>query len=133
MASGAQQEIGQPERHRVGEHWSGANPVPTVQKFIEHLDQEKHERDKRIDEENLAKKEKAQRQKEQESRGEKPEDTQNGEFVKHKPREISQAKIRNVTDPTTGKEIGVEDQDEDSMETVKNPRVWASEITYVKH
>ena len=133
MASGAQQGIGEPERHRVGEHWSGANPVPTVQKFIEHLDQEKHERDKRIDEENQAKKEKSRRQKEQESKGEKPEDTQNGDFVKHKPREISQAKIRNVTDPTTGKEIGVEDQDEESMETVKNPKVCAPEIKYVRH
>ena len=40
-----------------------------------------------------------------------------------RPREVSQAKVRTVTDPTTGKDIGVEDQDETSMETVKNPTV----------
>ena len=124
MASGAQREPGEPTRHRVGEHWSGANPVPTVQKFIEHLDEEKKERDQRIDDENQAKKQEVASKKEKEKRGEDPNETQNnGDVMKHKPREVSQAKIRTVTDPTTGKEIGVEDQDETSMEEVKNPTV----------
>jgi hypothetical protein len=130
MASGPQ-EIGEPQRHRVGEHWSGANPVPTVQKFIESLDHEKKERDRRIDGENQAKKEEQRRKKEQESKGEKPDDTQNGDVMTHKPREVSQAKMRTVTDPTTGKDIGVEDQDEDSMDTVKNPRVCASAMLHM--
>ncbi|KAJ5304929.1 uncharacterized protein N7443_004589 [Penicillium atrosanguineum] len=122
MASGAQREPGEPTRHRVGEHWSGANPVPTVQKFIEHLDEEKKERDKRIDDENQVKKEEAAKKKDMERRGEDPNEAQNnGDVNKHKPREVSQAKIRTVTDPTTGKDIGVEDQDETSMEAVKNP------------
>lgn len=133
MASGAQQQPGEPTRHHVGEHWSGANPVPTVQKFIEHLDEEKKERDKRIDDENQAKtqakKEEDARKKEKERRGEDPNETDStGEVSKHKPREVSQAKIRTVTDPTTGKDIGVEDQDEESMETVKNPMVRISGI-----
>lgn len=124
MASGAQREPGEPTHHRVGEHWSGANPVPTVQKFIEHLDEEKKDRDKRIDDENLAKKQEDAIKKKKEKRGEDPNETQNnGEIMKHKPREVSKAKIRTVTDPTTGKDIGVEDQDETSMEAVKNPTV----------
>jgi sRNA-binding protein len=115
-------------RHHVGEHWSGANPVPTVQKFMQHLDEEKKERDQRIDAEtqakNKARTEEAARKKEKERRGEDPNETDNtGDVNEHKPREVSQAKIRTVTDPTTGKDIGVEDQDEDSMETVKNPTV----------
>jgi len=125
MASGAQ-EYGEPQKHKVGEHWSGTNKVPTVGKFIQHLDREKKERDKRIDQENVAKEEKTQRQNEQKRRGEQPEGTQNGDAEEHKPREVSQAKVRTVTDPTTGKDIGVEDQDEESMATVNDPKVCPS-------
>ncbi|OQE23139.1 hypothetical protein PENSTE_c009G00780 [Penicillium steckii] len=107
------QKTESPQRHRVGEHWSGANPVPTVQKFVEHLDKEKKERDRRIDEENKEKQEREQRIAEF---GEGQEDVST-----HKAREVSKAKTRMVTDPTTGREIGVEDQDEESMEAVKNP------------
>lgn len=106
-----------PQRHRVGEHWSGANPVPTVQKFVEHLDKEKKERDIRIDEENKAKQE---RQRKIQEHG---HDEDQGDVSAHKAREVSQAKTRMVTDPTTGREIGVEDQDETSMDAVINPTV----------
>lgn len=106
-----------PQRHRVGEHWSGANPVPTVQKFVENLDREKKERDRRIDEEKKSKQERERRIKEL------GEDDTQGDVSAHKAREVSQAKSRMVTDPTTGREIGVEDQDETSMEAVKNPTV----------
>ncbi|KAJ5923567.1 hypothetical protein N7454_008812 [Penicillium verhagenii] len=112
--------IGSPQRHRVGEHWSGANPVPTVQKFIEHLDEEKKDRDLRIDEEKRRKAERSRQQQWEDTRGKQHSKGQ-GDAVAHKAREVSQAKVRTVTDPTTGKEIGVEDQDETSMETVKNP------------
>ena len=111
-----------PERHRFGEHWSGANPVPTVQKFIENLDHEKKERDRRIDEENKQKQLKAKQKQWEDTRG-KQHHVDQSDVVAHKAREVSKAKMRNVTDPTTGKEIGVEDQDESSMEAVKNPMV----------
>ncbi|KAJ6189310.1 hypothetical protein N7519_004218 [Penicillium mononematosum] len=55
MATGQQSKA--PQSHRVGEHWSGANPIPTISHFMEHIDAEKKERDRRIDEENRAKKE----------------------------------------------------------------------------
>ena len=119
MATGGHSQT--PQTHRVGEHWSGANPIPTIRHFMEHIDAEKKERDQRIDEENRIKKEQAARSKAQEKAGEKPEEE--GDAVAHKAREVSQAKMRTVTDPTTGKDIGVEDQDETSMEAVKNPMV----------
>lgn len=106
-----------PQQQRVGGHWSGANPVPTVQHFVEHLDREKKERDLRIDEERREKEAKAAEAKASGQDGEQ------SDVLTHKVREVSKYKMRNVTDPTTGKEIGVEDQDESSMEAVKDPKV----------
>lgn len=104
------------QQHRVGEHWSAANPVPTIQKFMQHLETEKEER-KAHEEEINAKEQQTRREKE--SRGEKLED----EATAHKNRTIPKGKTRMVTDPTTGKDIEVEDLDEESMEVVKNPTV----------
>jgi hypothetical protein len=89
---------------------------------MEHIDAEKKERDRRIDRENRIRKEEAAHKKEAENSEDQPE-AADGDVVAHKAREVSQAKVRTVTDPTTGKDIGVEDQDETSMETVKNPMV----------
>ncbi|CAI7645598.1 unnamed protein product [Penicillium glandicola] len=121
MATGQQSKS--PQTRRVGEHWSGANPIPTINHFLEHVDAEKKERDRRIDEENKVKKERDARAKAEKKYGGQQEqaDQKDGDIVAHKPREVSQAKMRTVTDPTTGKDIGVEDQDETSMENVKNP------------
>lgn len=105
-----------PKQHRVGEHWSAANPVPTIQKFMQHLDTEKRERE--AHEVEITRKQEDQRR-EKEALGEKPED----ETAAHKNREIPKGKTRMVTDPITGRDIEVEDQDEDSMEPVKNPTV----------
>ncbi|KAJ5544269.1 hypothetical protein N7513_007080 [Penicillium frequentans] len=104
----------------MGEHWSGANPVPTVQKYVERLDNEKKDRDLRIDEENRQKLEREKNNQWHDTHGEKHDEGQE-DAVAHKAREVSKAKMRTVTDPTTGKDIGVEDQDETSMEAVKNP------------
>ena len=115
-----------PQTHRIGEHWSGANPVPTVQKFVEHLDNEKKERDRRIDQDKKLRDELANQQKTstgEQKPGDGKSDQKQGDVVEHKARKVEQDKIRTVTDPTTGKEIGVEDQDESSMEAVKNPMV----------
>ncbi|PYH87427.1 C2 domain protein [Aspergillus ellipticus CBS 707.79] len=95
-----------PRTHRVGEHWSGANPVPTIGRFLERLEVDKQER-KEHEEALLA------RKKEREDRGEE---------IPHKPRKTT-GKTRMVTDPTTGSEIEVEDLDEDSMDAVKDPKL----------
>lgn len=131
MATG--QDSKTPQTRRVGEHWSGANPIPTIHHFMEHIDAEKKERDRRIDEENRVKKEQAARSKADEKSGQKTEqDDGDGDVVAHKAREVSQAKMRTVTDPTTGKDIGVEDQDETSMEAVKNPMVCDTTISSIR-
>ena len=81
---------------------------------MQHLDVEKQEREKH-EQDVTAKQEEEFRQKVE--RGEADEATA------HKPRQIPKGKTRMVTDPTTGRDIEVEDQDEDSMETVKNQTV----------
>lgn len=122
MAEATGGKSGSPQQHRMGEHWSGANPVPTVQKYVERLDNEKKDRDLRIDEENRQKLEREKNNQWHDTHGEKHDEGQE-DAVAHKAREVSKAKMRTVTDPTTGKDIGVEDQDETSMEAVKNPMV----------
>ncbi|OQE43624.1 hypothetical protein PENCOP_c003G03882 [Penicillium coprophilum] len=136
MATGQQSNA--PQSRRVGEHWSGANPIPTIHHFMEHIDAEKKERDRRIDEENRFKQEKAAREKAQQASGKQPEQAgqeyqKDGDAVAHKPREVSQAKMRTVTDPTTGKDIGVEDLDETSMEAVTNPMLTVPNANLGKH
>lgn len=101
------------QQHHAGEHWSGSNPIPTIQKFIEHLDKDKRERDRRIDNEN-----KARREQERAAR-------QEGKPPEERPKEIpkAKAKYRKVTDPTTGREIEVEDMDKESIERAKHQTV----------
>lgn len=117
------QGTGEPDRHRVGEYWSGANPVPTVQKFVERLDVEKKERDRRIDEDDKARKQRAALKQHEQYKSGRPNDGSQADVMAHEAREVAQANVRMVTDPTTGKEIGVEDQGPSSMEAVKNPKV----------
>jgi hypothetical protein len=117
------QGTGEPDRHRVGEHWSGTNPIPTVHKFIERLDVEKKERDNRIDAEEKARKQRAALKQKEQSKSGATDDATQAEIMTHEAREVAQANVRMVTDPTTGKEIGVEDQGPSSMEAVKDPKV----------
>lgn len=120
------QDSTQAQNHRVGQNWSGGNPIPTVQKFMEHLDRDKKERDQRIDEDNRAKKQHAK----QSGTGGVQDGGKNGEAVAHQAREISQANVRTVTDPTTGRDIGVEDQDEKSMDAIRDPKVRELAFSY---
>ena len=112
-----------PRQHRIGEHWSGHNPVPTIHKFLEHL--EKDKQDRKAHEQALTAKEKEEHEKEKTRKKEGKTDDRE-DAVPHRPRKVPKGKTRMVTDPTTGREIEVEDQDEDSMDTVKDPMVWRS-------
>ncbi|KAL4871679.1 hypothetical protein BDV12DRAFT_163551 [Aspergillus spectabilis] len=96
-----------PTQHRVGDHWSGNNPVPTIGRFIERLQADQKEREEH---EKLTS---ARRQKEENAEGAAP----------HRPRKVGKGRTREVTDPTTGREIEVEDLDEDAMEPVKDPKL----------
>ncbi|KAK3711371.1 hypothetical protein LTR37_009751 [Vermiconidia calcicola] len=92
----------------AGGHWSGQNKIPTVGQFMERLDKDKKERDKKLDEE---KKARAQQQK------------LGGADVKaHKMEQRPAGENRQtVTDPTTGKQVEIEDVNKDFMKNVENP------------
>jgi hypothetical protein len=95
-------------QHGPAGHWSAANPIPTIHKFVENLDKEKKERDQRIDEE-IKRKEQAARKE--------------GKPVDQTALDVSRKSTRQVTDPVTGKEIEIEDVQKNYMEESKNPVV----------
>lgn len=93
-------------RKGPGTHYSGANPIPNIQRFVQSLDADKKERDERNSQQNHA--------------------TQNGDATDHKegPGKSASGKGRKVvTDPTTGKEVEIEDVNKDFMRGVKDPQV----------
>lgn len=114
------------QNQRVGQNWSGGNPIPTVQKFMQNLDQDKQERDQRIDEENRAKQQHANKY----GTGARQDGGKSGDAVAHQAREVSEANVRTVTDPTTGRDIGVEDQNEKSMDAIRDPKVRGRSCLY---
>lgn len=91
---------------RGGKPWSGANPIPNIQKFVESLDKDKKERDRQIDEQNKL-----------------PEQQHQGEVKPHK-NAPKQTGGKTVTDPTTGKEVVIEDVGKDFMKAVEDPLVF---------
>ena len=95
-----------------GGYWSAANPIPTIKDLVESLDVDKKERDKRIDEQERIKHE----QEKQRHHGD-------FEAVPHKRGPESKLRRRNVTDPTTGKEVEIDDVGPEHMEAVKRPQV----------
>ncbi|KAE8355805.1 hypothetical protein BDV28DRAFT_145744 [Aspergillus coremiiformis] len=100
--------VDSPKHHQVGEHYGTHNPVPTIQRFLEHMEKDKE--DRKVHEAAVT-----AREEEEEARG---------DASPHKRRKRpGKGKTRMVTDPTTGRDIEVEDQDSDSMEVVKNPKL----------
>lgn len=84
-----------------GSHYSGANPIPNIQKFVQSLDADKKERDRKINE-GLA----------------------SGEAKDHIAPEAGVSGTRKkVTDPTSGREVEIEDVNKDFIQAVKSPQV----------
>ncbi|EEQ84909.1 C2 domain-containing protein [Blastomyces dermatitidis ER-3] len=100
-----------------GGHWGANNPIPTVQKFLRNLDQEKEERDRQIDE--AAKLKQKRGQDKQKQNGEQDEDT---EVTAHTPLQ-PRKRGRKVIDPTTGREVEIDDVGDEFMATVKEPQL----------
>ena len=92
-----------------GGHYSGRNPIPTVQHFIENLDRDKKDRDARIAEAAKENKNKPPQA------GADVQDHQEG-----KPKGVPGTK-KKVTDPVTGNEVEIEDVDAEFMKTVDEP------------
>lgn len=97
---------GNAAQHGPGGHWSAANPIPTIHKFVENLDIEKKERDQHIDEEIKRKEEAAQKE---------------GKPIDHQAIDAPKKSTRQVTDPVTGREIEIEDVQKKYLEESKNP------------
>lgn len=89
-----------------GTHYSAANPIPNIHKFIQSLDADKKERDERVNEESRAA-------------------AQHGDPIDHKQESggSKAGKTKIVTDPTTGKEVEIEDVDKDFMDDIKESHV----------
>lgn len=96
-------------QHGPASHWSAANPVPTIHKFIENLDQNKKERDQRIDEQ-------VKQRKENDQAEAKPFD----EEVEAQHQEKG---VRKVTDPVTRKEIEIQDVQKIYLHEANDPKV----------
>lgn len=96
-----------------GGHYSARNPIPNIQKFIENMDSDKKERDARIDADLRAK---------QQSGGEAKD------HVQGQPTGVEGTR-KEVTDPTTGKSVTIEDVNADFMKAVKEPQVRARSHT----
>ncbi len=93
-------------KHGPGGHYSGNNPIPTIQKFMENLDSDKKARDAQIAEQSEHRAQQA-----------------GGGVLDHKdgkPVGVKGTK-KTVTDPTTGREVQIEDVDAGFMNTVDDP------------
>lgn len=93
------------QQQRSGKPYSGANPIPNIHKFVESLDKDKKERDRQIDEQNKL-----------------YEQQHHGSVKPHKsaPKPTGG---KTVTDPTTGKQVVIEDVGKDFMKAVRDPQV----------
>lgn len=96
----------QQQQHAPGGHYSGANPVPTVKKFIENLDKDKADRDRKLDEQDK----------------ERRKQVATGEATPHQAQKAGiEGTQKVVTDPTTGREVTIEDVNKSMMDQVENP------------
>lgn len=106
-----------PTKKGPGGHYSGANPVPNIQKFIQSLDSEKKERDSKIE---------AQAK----SNGTTSHSAGGSETKDHINKDTTVPKSRkSVTDPVTGRQVEIEDVNTDFMSAVDNPTVCASPMS----
>ncbi|KAM3065316.1 hypothetical protein ACMFMF_011254 [Clarireedia jacksonii] len=101
-----------------GGHYSGANPIPNIQRFVQNLDSEKALRDARIDEN------RSQQQNHQGADHEK--DSEEGQ-----PHGVSGTR-KTVTDPTTGKDVVIEDVNADFMKSVDDPQLSVPNANLMK-
>jgi hypothetical protein len=110
----------QQTKRAPGGHYSGSNPIPNVQKFIESLDKDKKTRDAKINEQMKAK----------QSKGTAGSDVK--EHTQGQPAGVDGTR-KTVTDPTTGKEVQIEDVNADFMQAVKNPMVGLDPLASKGH
>ncbi|KAH9227802.1 hypothetical protein K456DRAFT_1876130 [Colletotrichum gloeosporioides 23] len=100
-----------------GQHYSGRNRIPNVHEFMAQLDKEKRERDAALDAEDKKIK---QEQRQHHQNG------QNGDAKAHAPEKdhrFRKRKTKTVRDPVTGKDVEIENANDDFKEVVENPQI----------
>lgn len=91
------------QQSHIPGHYSGSNKVPTIDRFLQSLDSDKKERDRRIDEEA------------KQAQGDvRPHQTK---------RAAKEGTQKTVTDPTTGNQVVIEDASPEMIKAVENPMV----------
>ncbi|KAH6850995.1 hypothetical protein B0I37DRAFT_372949 [Chaetomium sp. MPI-CAGE-AT-0009] len=95
-----------------GQHYSGGNRIPNIKQFVESLDREKRERDAQIDSQ--------QQQQQQQTKAHG-----HGEAKDHVPAAHRKPgkNRRTVRDPTTGKDVEIEDISSKHMKAADEPMV----------
>ncbi|EEP80240.1 conserved hypothetical protein [Uncinocarpus reesii 1704] len=106
---------------KPGGHWSAENPIPTIQQFMQSLDKDKKDRDKQIDEAEKAHQEAQKHQSRDQRR--LPGRDKETEAPPHSPAPSVKNRRRTVTDPTTGREIEIDDVGKEHMKAVEEPKV----------
>ena len=92
-------------------YYSGKNKIPDIKTFVQNLDKDKRERDAQL----------AEQKKQQATGG---GGAGGGEAKPHQETKAGKAgTLRTVTDPTTEKEVQIEDVDQDFMNAVENPQL----------
>lgn len=96
------------EKHAPGGFYSGRNPIPNIQRFIENMDRDKKRRDAEIE---------AQKAQQIGAAGDEVKDHTEGRPVG------VEGTGKTVTDPTTGRHVQIEDVNAEFMRAVEHPMV----------
>jgi hypothetical protein len=97
-------------------HYSGANPIPTIQEFVQKLDVGKKDRDAKIDNKTAGRP----------STGNEAAPEQG---IGRTKTELSAEKGQKiVTDPVTGNEVVIENSKKEGLDEADNPKVMYFEI-----
>lgn len=121
-------------QHAPGGNWSSRNPVPKVGKIAQHLknrDRENQHLEQKEQREEQEKQQRDQQAKQDENRnrdqggsgaGAQQQQGDEGEARSH-PEIKPHRHYKKVTDPTTGRDVEIDDVDKEFMNAVKDPTV----------
>lgn len=109
------------QQHAPGGHYSGRNPIPTVKQFIENLDSDKKNRDKKIDESGAPATPTKVNQKASATTPKTP--AQDGVQDHQLSQKTVEGTEKTVTDPTTGREVVIADVGKEMVDEVENPHL----------
>ncbi|KAL9589027.1 MAG: hypothetical protein Q9203_002174 [Teloschistes exilis] len=94
----------QQQQHKPGGYYSGKNKIPDIKTFVANLDSDKRERDRKLDE-----------SRKNQAKG----DAQ----PHHATKAGKEGTLKTVHDPTTGREVQIEDVDADFVKSVEDPQL----------